>query len=97
MYDAKDAEFAIRVMKSSIVRAQTCIDYLDKAGKAFAYLESWQNSCASMFAIGMVYPAPIQQHECSGERVNEDEETALIKGAETADALSRPRGGKGPK
>lgn len=54
MYDAKDAEFAIRVMKSSIVRAQTCIDYLDKAGKAFAYLESWQNSCASMFAIGMV-------------------------------------------
>jgi hypothetical protein len=54
MYDAKDAEFAMRVMKSSIVRAQICIDFMEKAGKAFAYLESWQNSFASMFAIGTV-------------------------------------------
>jgi hypothetical protein len=54
MYDAKDAEFAMRIMKSSIVRAQICMEFFEKAGKAFAYLESWQNSFASMLAIGTV-------------------------------------------
>jgi len=61
MYDAKDADFAMRVMKSSIVRAQICIDFVEKAGKAFTYLESWHNSFASMFTIGtlcffMIFP-----------------------------------------
>jgi len=54
MYDAKESEFAIRLMKASISRVKAIVECLEKGGILFAHLEQWKNPFASMFSIGVV-------------------------------------------